>query len=171
MLLCAYMKKIVQTTILLCALVVAAPAVADEGMLSVTMTEVDIPAVTSTLSVAEQILLSTELVQRLSYLAALQAGIPPVAHDDEGLLTVVVNENMIAPCALKDNQVGEQCVRHQGQLGLSTIDLATIENFFYNDQFTYDLTLMRSRSEAFGDADEPRYDYLLVRIERVEFNR
>lgn len=155
---------------------VASPVSADGGMMPDIVSTVAPTPVVAGASMSQsmtneairaRIAILTEMVTLTSYVQALVTGIPEAEYDDEGMITVVVNDNMIAPCDDDEGQTGSECVRHLGKLGNSTADLQTITGFSYDNRFDYDLTLMKTRSDAYGDTTGAQYDYCLVRINDV----
>jgi hypothetical protein len=104
--------------------------------------------------------LLSELASLYSRVLALTIGIPEFVHSDEGLLTVIVNDQMVFACPEKSGYAGAHCVRHvSGELGESYINLDLVPGFQYNDNFSYALTLVRTRA---SEAVEQSYTFHLV---------
>lgn len=159
------MKYFLATILLLGGLAVTSPVSADGGLMMTPSSGPTITLQAMTDDDTEATLTAlTDLVRLYSRVLGLELGIPAATRDDEGLITVIVNDAMVHDCPDTPSDT-TQCVRHAGPLGVSRVDLATIPGFDYDDRFNYQLTLMRSRSTDSADM----YQYHLVEISDVRF--
>jgi len=107
------------------------------------------------------------LVSHVTQLQFVQFQMPEPAHDDEGQITVVVNNAMRFACEGKSDTDGQYCVRHEGSTGVSYVDLETIKGFTHDAANAYDLQLLKLRSDEYGQDDLQQFNYTLVRINRL----
>ena len=106
----------------------------------------------------------TTLVRLYSRVMSLHRDLPTATAADEGLLTVVINDDMIFSCP---QQPTDRCVRHIGRLGVSVIDLANIQDFRYDNRFSYAVTLLKTRTS--DNRNDVPHQYQLIEITDVTY--
>ena len=149
------MKKIIMGVVLgfTCLSLVVTPASA--------ASETEIEALQNKVSIMQS------LVSHLTQLQFLQFAMPEPQHENEGLITVVVNDAMQFPCEGKSGTDGTSCVRHEGSTGVSYVDLNTVKGFTHDAANAYDLHLLKLRSDEYGQDDLQQFNYTLVRINQL----
>jgi len=144
---------------------------ADGGLVTLSVTSSAPVTITPKLTNAQQISRLQTLVKLYATVQALQLVLPTSLASDEGLLPVVVNDAMRFPCAGKAGMNGQWCVRSLGDLGESHIDLDTIVGFPYDERFAYELTLFRTRNVESGDTNAVPYQYFLLAINNLSYQK
>lgn len=115
---------------------------------------------------AAQIELMQELLHELQALLEVREQVLIAGLDlqaDEGFFPITVNEQMVFACADKVLTDGGWCVRSSSDLGISYVDLSYVDGFTYDGTGNHDLTLLKQRSETYGAAGTPQYNYSLFR--------
>lgn len=128
---------------------------------SASASDAEIAALQSKVSIMQS------LVSHLTQLQFMQFQMSEPGHDDEGQITVVVNDAMRFVCEGRSNTDGPYCVRHEGSTGVSYVDLEIIKGFTHDAANAYDLQLLKLRSDAHGQEDLPQFNYTLVRINQL----